>query len=162
VPGLSSEIQLVFLDRNKVEYDRDTRPADGRLGHHWFFAIDNATNGQQVELKWLPSLKLRRTTRQYQFLQLVEFDAAGQPVQTISPLDPTGISLTPTGDPIPAVAHTYTATNNSAHFRLDVMKANLVATNFTKGSTGWKFFSAPNALRWKRSKTSPSSQAKRK
>jgi hypothetical protein len=54
--GLSAATGIV-LDRNKDEFDGDTRPADGRPGHHWFFVVDNATNGATVEINLLPYIR---------------------------------------------------------------------------------------------------------
>ena len=87
VPLMDSHIGLSFLDSAKNEFSRDTRPADGRLEHHWFLAVDNATSGDTIQIKWLPSLKLTRLTRQYQVINLVEFSSAGNVIQTI-PLEP--------------------------------------------------------------------------
>ncbi|MBC8217990.1 MAG: hypothetical protein H8E73_05945, partial [Planctomycetes bacterium] len=84
VPKLSSQFGLSFLDRNQVKFDRDIRPADGRLSHHWFFTVSNPQNGSNVQIFWNPSIKLRRTTRQYQVIRLVEFDADGSVNSTIT------------------------------------------------------------------------------
>ncbi len=138
VPRMDTQISLSFLDSKKKEFDRDTRPADGRLGHHWFLVVDNATDGSTVDLKWLPSLKLTRGTRQYQVIKLIEFDSKGKVSNTIS-LD--SVNIDPYGNPV--AAYSYTATAKSSYFRLNVMKANMVATKFTNGSSGWKFFSVP-------------------
>ncbi len=139
VPRMSSQISLKFIHNGSAaEFDRDTRPADGRLGHHWFLVVDDATVDATVQIKWLPSLKLARATRQYQVINLVEFTSVGSVIQTIS-LNPTNID--PDGDPV--LAYSYTATDNSQYFRLDVMKANIVATTLVAGSSGWNFFSAP-------------------
>ncbi len=86
VPHLDSQLDLSFLDRSQVNFDRDTRPADGRLGHHWFFAIKNAQTSP-VQIFWNPSIKLRRDARQYQVIRLVEFDADGNVTNTKN-LDP--------------------------------------------------------------------------
>jgi len=145
VPGLTSQLRLSFLDRAKVEYERDIRPADGRLSHHWFFSVVNAASGASVKLRWRPSQKLTSTLRQYQVIRLVEFNAAGAVTNTVN-LDPALATIDPTtGLPIEIDAYTYTspAGETERRFRLDVMKVNLVATTFTKGSSGWKFFSAP-------------------
>ena len=77
VPALASQLRMVFLNRAKVEFDRDIRPADGRLSHHRFFVIDNAQSGATVTINWTPSIKLTKTTRQYQVIRLVEFDGEG-------------------------------------------------------------------------------------
>jgi len=144
VPGLASNLRLSFLDRNEVEFDRDIRPADGRISHHWFFAVINAGNGKSVNIRWKPSIKLTRTDRQYQVLRLIEFSSTGTVLQTIT-LDPTLATIDPaTGEPIEISAHTYTSAGEaSRYFRLDVMKANIVASALQKGTSGWKFFSVP-------------------
>jgi PKD repeat protein len=150
VPSLTSQLRVSFLNRSvaesgeEVDLDRDIRPADGRLSHHWFFVVDNAANGSEVTIHCKPSIKLIRTERQYQVLRLIEFDAAGNVTNTI-PLDPTQAPVDPaTGEIGELEAYTYTnAGEASRYFRLDVQKANLVATEFQKGSSGWKFFSAP-------------------
>ena len=145
VPALTSHLSLSFLDRAMTEYDRDIRPADGRLSHHWFFVISDAINGSTVTINWRPSLKLTKTDRQYQYIQLVEFNADGSVKQTIL-LDPTLSTLDPvTGKMQELVAYTYTTAQNetSRYFRLDVMKSNFVATDFVSGTSGWKFFSVP-------------------
>ena len=79
VPKLTSQMGLSFLNRSKERFDRDIRPADGRLGHHWFFFINNPlgpviTPATRVQLFWQPSIKLRSTLRQYQVLHLIEFN----------------------------------------------------------------------------------------
>jgi hypothetical protein len=137
VPRVSSQIGLSFVDANKVEFDRDTRPADGRLGHHWFFNVAGVANGQTVTINWKPSLKLTRTMRQYQVINLVEFNQDKTVANTVA-LNPVGVDLA-----VGAEAYTFTATDQPRFFRLDVMKANLVATKFVNGSSGWKFFSVP-------------------
>ncbi|MBI1923309.1 T9SS type A sorting domain-containing protein [Candidatus Poribacteria bacterium] len=144
VPSLTSQLRVNFLDRNKVEFDRDTRPADGRLSHHWFFVIDNATNGSTVKIRWRPSIKLTKTTRQYQILRLVEFDAAGNVTNTV-PLDPTLASVDPlTGLVNESDAYIYiNRGETSRYFRLDVQKVGFVAEALEKGTSGWKFFSVP-------------------
>jgi hypothetical protein len=149
VPSLATQMRMNFLNRNIVEsgeevvLDRDIRPADGRLSHHWFFAIVNAANGSEVKISYKPSIKLVRSERQYQVLRLVEFDEDGQ-VSNVIPLDPIKAVNTDTGEIGEIEAHHYTnAGEASRYFRLDVQKADLVATEFQKGSSGWKFFSAP-------------------
>ncbi len=139
------QLSFSFLNSDKVKFDRDIRPADGRLSHHWFFVIGNPKNGSNVTIKYQPSLKLTRSTRQYQVLRLVEFDADGKVTKTKT-LDPTQAELDPnTGKFKPLEAYTYTPANGETarYFRLDVQKASFVATNFEKGSTGWKFLSVP-------------------
>lgn len=144
VPPLTSQMSISFLDRNKVEYDRDIRPADGRLSHHWFFVIDNAVNGSNVTIRWKPSIKLIRTERQYQVIRLVEFNADGIVKQTI-PLDPTAVPVNPdTGEIGEAEAYTYkNEGERSRYFRLDVQKSGFVATKLQNGTSGWKFLSVP-------------------
>jgi hypothetical protein len=144
VPSLASQLRLSFLDREQVEFDRDFRPADGRLSHHWFFVVTNAANGDTVKISWRPSLRLTRSTRQYQTIRLVEFDENGQLTNTIA-LDPTQASLNPeTGEIDPVEAYTYTNQGEAVRFfRLDVQKAGFVATTFEKSSSGWTFLSVP-------------------
>jgi hypothetical protein len=145
VPSFS-QMSLSFLDKDKVRFDRDIRPADGRLSHHWFFVIGNAASGSEVAIYYKPSIKLIRTERQYQVLRLIEFDADGN-VTNMIPLDPSKAPIDPdTGEIGEMEAYRYTnAGEASRYFRLDVQKANLVATEFQKGSSGWRFFSAPIA-----------------
>ncbi len=71
VPGLANQLRMVFLNRDQVQFERDIRPADGRLSHHWFFVIDNAQSGALVTIDWQPSIRLTKTTRQYQVIRLV-------------------------------------------------------------------------------------------
>ena len=144
VPGLADQLRLVFLNQDKVQFERDFRPADGRLSHHWFFAVLNAKEGSTVTLKWQPSIRLTRTTRQYQIIRLVEFDEDGN-VTNVIPLDPTKATVDPqTGEVEPMVAYTYTNHGEVArYFRLDVQKANFVATKLLAGTSGWKFLSVP-------------------
>jgi len=92
VPSLTSQLRLSFLDRDKVEFERDIHPADGRLSHHWFFMVGNPQDGSKVQIFWNPSLRLRQpkpplTVVQYQNIQLVEFDGDGKVTKTIT-LDP--------------------------------------------------------------------------
>ena len=92
VPSLTSQLRLSFLDRDKVEFERDIHPADGRLSHHWFFMVGNPQDGSKVQIFWNPSLRLRQpkppsTVVQYQNIQLVEFDEDGKVTKTIT-LDP--------------------------------------------------------------------------
>ena len=134
----ASQLRMSFLNRQQVEFDRDIRPADGRLSHHWFFVIDNAADSSTVTIEWQPSLRLTRTDRQYQIIRLVEFDNSGDVTNTIT-LDPTEASV----DPVIAYTYTTNQGENSRHFRLDVQKASLVASNFSAGTSGWKFFSVP-------------------
>ena len=144
VPSLTSRMRLSFLDRDKEEFDRDIRPADGRLSHHWFFVIDNAANGSEVTIRYRPSIKLTRTARQYQDIWLVEFDEDGNVTQRIK-LDPTQAPTDPnTGEIGEVELYTYTnAGETSRYFRLDVQKASLVAAELRAGSSGWKFLSVP-------------------
>ncbi len=144
VPALSSQLSLSYLNRDKVEFDRDIRPADGRLSHHWFFVICDAANGSTVTIRYRPSIKLTRFTRQYQVLRLVEFDSTGQVTNTIV-LDPTQAQVDPDTGLIPEiVAYTYTNQGESSrYFRLDVQKVGFVAGAFEVGTSGWKFFSVP-------------------
>jgi len=144
VPGLASNLRLSFLDRSKVEFDRDIRPADGRISHNWFFAVINVANGKTVTISWKPSVKLTKTDRQYQVIRLIEFKADGTVSQTIA-LNPTTATIDPvTGEPNEMTAYTYTSAGEaSRYFRLDVMKANIVATALQKGTSGWKFLSVP-------------------
>ena len=148
VPGLASQLRMNFLNTAKVEFDRDIRPADGRLSHHWFFKIVNAQEGSTVRLEWQPSVGLTKTTRQYQVIRLVEFglDAANNVIVTNSILlDPTDASVNPnTGEVDFVVAYTYTNQGETTrHFRLDVQKVSFVAGTLQKGTSGWKFFSVP-------------------
>jgi len=135
---------LSFLDKNKIEYDRDIRPADGRLSHHWFFVVSNAANGSTVTIKWKPTIKLTKVERQYQTIRLVEFDQYGDVIQTI-PLDPTAAVFNmDTGQFDEMDAYVYTNNGEALrYFRLDVQKADLVATELKKGSSGWRFLSVP-------------------
>ncbi|MCK4597324.1 hypothetical protein KAU04_04760, partial [bacterium] len=144
VPALASQMRLSFLNRQQVEFDRDTRPADGRLSHHWFFVVDNAAPGATVTITWQPSIRLTKTTRQYQIIRLVEFDQNGTITNTIT-LDPTGATVDDeTGEIIPMEAYTYTNQGErSRYFRLDVQKASFVADMFAMGTSGWRFFSVP-------------------
>jgi len=144
VPGLASQLRMSFLNPNKVRFDRDIRPADGRLSHHWFFEIVNAEDNSTVTIEWQPSVKLTKTTRQYQVIRLIEFDAQGNVSNTIS-LDPTQAQADPdTGEIEFVTAYTYTNGGETArHFRLDVQKVSFVAEAFEVGTSGWKFFSVP-------------------
>ncbi|MCD6507989.1 Ig-like domain-containing protein, partial [Candidatus Poribacteria bacterium] len=150
VPALTSTsqspISLSFLiDGDKKNgFDRDIRPADGRLAHHWFFVIDNAKQGATVTLEYQPSVRLTKTTRQYQILRLVEFDQQGN-VSNVITLDPTQAPTdSVTGEIGYVVAYQYTNQGESSrYFRLDVQKAEYVATEWEKGTSGWKFFSVP-------------------
>jgi len=149
VPALSSQLCLSFLKRSSIEgpppteFDRDIRPADGRLSHHWFFVICDAANGSDVTINYKPSVKLTKSTRQYQTLRLVEFDNAGQVTNTIT-LDPTEAVDEETGAINEVPAYTYTNDGEaSRYFRLDVQKVGFVAGTFERGTSGWKFFSVP-------------------
>ena len=147
VPPLTSQLQFSFLDNNQVEFDRDIRPADGRLSHHWFFKVENPTG--DVTISWEPSQKLirSRAERQYKEIQLVEFivesDQFGQP-NILDIADPN-VAKDNNGLPEEVVLYTYTLLGDEKvrYFRLDVQKSNVVATKFQKGTTGWKFFSIP-------------------
>jgi len=140
---MASVLRMSFLNRGKEEFDRDIRPADGRLSHHWFFVVGNAKNGSDVTIKYRPSIKLVRNERQYQDLWLVEFDAAGNITQRVK-LNPNSAFNTATGEIDEIIAYTYKNAGEAVrYFRLDIQKASLVATDFTKGSSGWKFFSVP-------------------
>jgi len=144
VPALASQLSFSYLNRDKVEFDRDIRPADGRLSHHWFFVICDAENGSTVTIRYRPSIKLTKSTRQYQVLRLVEFNQSGQVTNTI-PLDPTQAQVDPDTGLIPEIeAYTYTNQGEaSRYFRLDVQKVGFVAGAFEVGTSGWKFFSVP-------------------
>ena len=136
---------MPLLDRTQVKFDRDVRPADGRLSHHWFFAISNSSGA--VTISYQPSVKLAKTPdlRQYKVLRLIEFDTNGNISNTIA-LTPKDSELdTSTGKFTTLEAYTYTPAGGETvrHFRLDVMKASFVATTLVKGSSKWKFFSAP-------------------
>ncbi|MCK5381757.1 MAG: Ig-like domain-containing protein, partial [Candidatus Latescibacteria bacterium] len=128
VPALANQLRMVFLNRNQVQFERDIRPADGRLSHHWFFVILNAQEYAAVTLKWRPSIRLTKTTRQYQVIRLVEFDEYGNVTNTIT-LDPTEASVNPdTGEIDPVLAYTYVNQGEaSRYFRLDVQKVSFVA-----------------------------------
>ena len=146
VPSIdaASQLYLSFLDPQREQFDRDIRPADGRLSHHWFFMIGNATNAAEVLINWRPSLKLTRTTRQYQNIRLVEFDPSAN-VTNVLTLDPTSAGTDPkTGQINEIEAYRYTnAGEATRYFRLDVEKVGFVATTLQAGSTGWKFLSVP-------------------
>ena len=77
VPKIASQFNLSFLNRDQIKFDRDVRPADGRLSHHWFFAISNP--GGTVTINYQPSVKLAKSPdlRQYKVLKLIEFDENG-------------------------------------------------------------------------------------
>jgi len=96
-PSQTSQVRLSFLDRDKVEFDRDTRPDDGRLSHHWFFMVGNPKVGSKVQIFWNPSTMLRMTNRQYQVIRLVEFDNDGNVTNPIT-LEPQSASLLPIGE----------------------------------------------------------------
>ena len=144
VPGLASRLQLSFVDREQQAYERDIRPADGRLSHHWFMVVDNGAPGARVTLRWQPSIRLTKTTRDYQVIRLVEFGASGQVVNTVA-LDPTEARVDPeTGLIDPVMAYTYTSAGEaSRYFRLDVQRVGSVAQRLTVGTSGWKFLSVP-------------------
>ncbi|MCK5734799.1 MAG: Ig-like domain-containing protein, partial [Candidatus Latescibacteria bacterium] len=144
VPALANQLRMVFLNRNQVQFERDIRPADGRLSHHWFFVILNAQEYAAVTLKWRPSIRLTKTTRQYQVIRLVEFDEYGNVTNTIT-LDPTEASVNPdTGEIDPVLAYTYVNQGEaSRYFRLDVQKVSFVAGTLEAGTSGWKFLSVP-------------------
>lgn len=144
VPSLANQLRLSFLDNNYVEFDRDTRPADSRLSHHWFFAINNANKGATVTINWQPSIKLTKSDRQYTVIWLVEFDEKGNVINTKS-LDPTKAEMDDETNEIkPMLAYEYVNKGErSRYFRLDVQKIGAVIDTFKKGSSGWKFFSTP-------------------
>jgi len=144
VPSLASQMRMCFLNRDKVEFDRDIRPANGRLAHHWFFVIDNVQQGSTVTLEYQPSVKLTKTTRQYQVIRLVEFDQDGNVSNTIT-LDPTQAQTDlDTGEISFVQAYQYTNQGErSRYFRLDVQKVSFVAGTFEKGTSGWTFLSVP-------------------
>ncbi|MEK7274623.1 MAG: Ig-like domain-containing protein, partial [Candidatus Desantisbacteria bacterium] len=144
VPSLADQLRLSFLNRNNVEFDRDIRPADGRLSHHWFFAISNARYGAEVTIKFQPSINLTKSSRHYQVVQLVEFDNYGR-ITNVIKIDPTKAEVNEEiGEIIPMVAYTYLNKGEDCrYFRLDMQKIGLVAEEFHKGPSGWKFFSVP-------------------
>ncbi|MBM3239117.1 T9SS type A sorting domain-containing protein [Candidatus Poribacteria bacterium] len=144
VPGLALQLRMNFLNPNKVQFERDIRPADGRLAHHWFFEIVNAQEYSTVTLEWQPSVGLTKTTRQYQVIRLVEFDANGDVSNTVT-LDPTLAGVDPeTGEVEFVQAYSYVNQGETTrHFRLDVQKVSFVAGEFENGTSGWKFFSVP-------------------
>jgi len=143
-------------DDKLIELDRDIRPADGRLSHHWFFAISNAGPGSEVTINMRPSVKLKKSIRQYEVLRLVEFDRYGNVANTIQ-LDPTQAETDlETGEITEVEAYAYTNLPvrkigektyyfdvASSYFRLDIQKIGFVATVFEKGTSGWRFFSVP-------------------
>ncbi len=165
VPSLASQMRLSFVNRaivdgmgDPIELERDARPADGRLEHHWFCVVNNAPEGADVSIYYTPSTKLRRskTTRQYQNLYLVEFDRDGRVANRIE-LEPSDAPVDEDTGEIGEV-HAYTYTNSatrddggttynfdiaSRYFRLDVQKVSLVATSLESGSSGWQFLSVP-------------------
>jgi len=148
LPALTQMLELSFINSDGVEFDRDTRPPDGRLAHHWFFAVENPTG--RVWLRWKPSSKLvqSRVLRQYKDVRLIEFidDGNGNLTQnTITP-DPEPSDATD-NDNLPTEIALYNYMPNTGetvrYFRLDVMKASFVATAFSAGTSGWSFFSVP-------------------
>ncbi|MBU0702004.1 hypothetical protein KKE26_12075 [bacterium] len=144
VPGMASQMRLSYLNKQRQGFDRDIRPADGRLSHHWFFVIDNAKRYTTVTLSWQPSLLLTKSTRQYQTMRLVEFDANNNVTNNIV-LDPSQVKINPqTGEMESTEIYSYVNKGElSRYFRLDVQKENFVAKSFKKGSSGWKLFSVP-------------------
>ena len=146
--AFGNQLALSFIDDQLTEFDRDTRPADGRLSHHWFFAVKHATDATgNVILSWKPSSKLIQSAaqRQYKELRLVEFiDKEGTPTQQTISLDPS-VARDSAGLAKQTDIYTYTPATDELvrYFRLDVMKANFVATTFNAGSSGWRFFSVP-------------------
>ena len=145
VPGLYSEFRLSFVNHDGAEFERDVRPADGRLSHHWFFAIKNPQN--QVTISYKPSVKLAKSPdlRQYKVVKLLEFDGNGN-ISNNTTLNPENSTLdVNTGEYTALTAYTYAPAQDETirYFRLDVQKASLVATTLEKGSSKWKFFSAP-------------------
>jgi len=146
VPSFGSHISLNFLDHDKIEYQRDVRPADGRLSHHWFFTICDAEEGSTVKIYYKPSVKLTKTTRQYQNLRLVEFDSDGSVTNTIT-LYPECPAGKPQPDPqtgeIKAYEYQVEPGESCRYFRLDVEKVGFVAQDMENGTSGWRFFSVP-------------------
>jgi len=143
-PGLSQQLRFSFLNMDKVEFDRDMRPADGRLSHHWFFVIIHAANSADVTIQWQPSIKLASTLRQYQDIWLVEFNADSS-VKSRIQLDPTEATFNEnTAEFDPVEAYTYTNEGEtSRYFRLDVQKSSFVAETLLVGTSGWRFLSVP-------------------
>ncbi len=158
--SLISQIRMSFLHDDVSEYDRDIRPADGRVSHHWFIVVDHSlmsANPSQVTIKWRPSIGLTQVGRDYQFIQLVEFEADESTVRRVVSLNPELGVLDPltgqigvldplTGEFTDMVALTYTpdVDEDSRYFRLDVRKAaDIVATELQRGTSGWVFFSIP-------------------
>jgi len=146
VPKISSQFDLSFLTHDQVELDRDTRPADGRLSHHWFFAIRHP-EGDAVTIKYRPSSKLAKSPdeRQYKVVRLTEFDETGNVSNDIqlfpekSEFDTDKLEFTT----LEAYTYTPKADETIRHFRLDVKKASFVATVLERGTSDWQFFSAP-------------------
>ena len=158
VPGMADQLRLNFLDVDEVEFERDVRPADGRLSHHWFFVVENAAEDATVTLEWLPSIKLTRNDRAYRIVQLTEFDAEGR-VASVVTLDPSQAEFDlDTGAIGELVAYSYQNSGsrssggrrfefdvNARYFRLDVQKSVFVATTLARGTSGWRFLSVPIA-----------------
>ena len=122
--AFGNQLALSFIDDQLTEFDRDTRPADGRLSHHWFSAVKHATGN--VTLSWKPSSKLIQSAaqRQYKELRLVEFiDEGGTPTQQTISLDPS-VARDSAGLPEQTDIYTYTPATGELvrYFRLDVMK----------------------------------------
>ena len=158
VPGLlNQQMRLIFVDQpDLLAFERDTRPADGRLSHHWFFVIEDAAEDSTVTIRWRPSIRLTKSTRQYQVIQLTEFDDSSKVANVIS-LDPGEAETDPeTGEVEEVEAYTYKNTAmrisggdtlnfdiNARYFRLDVQKSTFVAETLKAGDSGWQFFSVP-------------------
>ena len=146
-PSIGGQLHLSFLDVDAVEFDRDTRPADGRLSHHWFFVVDNAQG--TVTLRWKPSARLVQdpSLRQYKVVKLFEFVDSGGTLtpQEIAIPDPNTARDPSTQLPAEVDLYTYIPNTGetSRYFRIDVQKASFIATDFQKGTSGWKFFSVP-------------------
>ncbi|MCH7892244.1 MAG: Ig-like domain-containing protein, partial [Gemmatimonadetes bacterium] len=90
VPSLSSQLRRSFLHADLTEYDRDTRPADGRISHHWFFVVDHgdmSDSPTEVTLLWKPSIEMTKAERDYQFTRLIEFEDDAVTVRRVTPLD---------------------------------------------------------------------------
>ena len=142
VPPIDTQMSLSFLNEYKEKFDRDIRPADGRLSHHWFFVIGNAKAGKMF-IKYEISGKL---ASQYQILRLIEFkvdDSENVSVSKVIPLDPTGAIDPDTGDIPEAYEYDVYQDGDTRYFRLDAQKSDLAATELQVGTSGWKFFSVP-------------------
>ncbi|MBP97402.1 hypothetical protein CMK18_15740 [Candidatus Poribacteria bacterium] len=168
----SSNLDMTFYRNTPIELDRDVRPADGRLSHHWFFVVDNAQFDSDVIINYRPSSALKRTKRQYPLLRLVDYGPTPNLLNSSTPsyditfdssdggnpkkiTYPNVIQLNPsqaevdlaTGQTKEVLAYRYRNAGDvngvSRYFRLDVQKANMEVGNITRGSSGWVFFSVP-------------------